>query len=124
MVGLVSRGFSGSGVPALAGVPGRGTQIVSFEGEEFRVSSLRTGVSGVVASLLRGVTRCVGIADASLSLSLSLWSWGLLTGSRFSRSAGRLWRAASGALAASRLGVWALANVRLLATVAMPWGAV
>jgi hypothetical protein len=47
-------------------------RILIVEGEGFRVGSLGTDVSRVVVPARSGVARCVGIADASLSLSLSL----------------------------------------------------
>jgi hypothetical protein len=38
----------------------------------FRVSSVKTYVLGVVAVLVKAGSRCLSIAEASLSLSLSL----------------------------------------------------
>jgi hypothetical protein len=42
------------------------------EGDVVRVRSFSTGVPGVVVTPAGGVTRCVSVTDASLSLSLSL----------------------------------------------------
>jgi hypothetical protein len=71
MVGLVSRAFWLGPSSAGKGFRER-DRIVIFEGEGFRVSSSGTGVAGAVALPAGGVARCIGIADASLSLSLSL----------------------------------------------------
>ena len=42
------------------------------EGDVVRVESVSTGVAGIVVTSTGGLTRCVSITDASLSLSLSL----------------------------------------------------
>jgi hypothetical protein len=53
-------------------VLGEAGAIETCEGVVFRVSSLGTYVSGVVGLAGRALARCLGIAEASLSLSLSL----------------------------------------------------
>jgi hypothetical protein len=47
-------------------------RVETVKGMELRVKSFETDVMGMVAAQGSPVCRCVGIADTSLSLSLSL----------------------------------------------------
>ena len=56
------------------GCSGEGSDL-SSEGAGLHVSSGETYVMGIAAGPVGPVTRCLGIAEASLSLSLSLDFW-------------------------------------------------
>jgi hypothetical protein len=64
--GVVVAGFSAKGTL------GRGTGSKRMLGNRVRMSPLGTDVRGVVVRPVRAITRCVSVADTSLSLSLSL----------------------------------------------------
>jgi hypothetical protein len=49
-------------------------RVITVMGMELRVQSFETDVTGMVAAQGGPLARCVGIADTSLSLSLSLYS--------------------------------------------------
>jgi hypothetical protein len=55
-----------------AGVAWERNRVRDLRGVVFRVSSNENIVIGVAAGPVGAVARCIGIADASLSLSLSL----------------------------------------------------